>query len=110
MRAHRLDTVSQNRYTYTTLFKMHKVSDVFLTASLVGPYGRNFLERGDPHLHIGSGEHDETEDVAKNPDGNDDESHIVGNKMYLLQRQGLLVLIAHGVLIPQLSLNIQNVK
>ena len=38
-----------------------------------------------PHLHIGSGEHDKTEDVAKNPDGNEDESHHTGNKLDLFQ-------------------------
>ena len=33
----------------------------------------------DPHLHLGSGEYDKTEDVAEDPDGYDDESHHAGN-------------------------------
>ena len=41
---------------------------------------RSLIRGGDdPHLHLGSGEYDKTEDVAEDPDGYDDESHHAGN-------------------------------
>ena len=63
----------------------------------------------DPHLHIGSGEYDEAEHVAENPDGNDDEGHhVVGDEVYLLQRLIVRdILIGHYLLTPQLPLELQ---
>ena len=75
MRAHKLDTDSQSRYTYNTLFKMHKVS----------------IATNDPHLHVGPGEDKKAEDIAKNPDGYDDVSHQTESVMNHLDLLNCLI-------------------
>ena len=55
-----------------------------IQGGLVGLGQLNSRRENYPYLHIGSGEHDKTENVAEDPNGNDEEGHIVGNKLYLL--------------------------
>ena len=76
IRAHRLDTAKPNRYTYITPWA--KVSF--------------FAQQSDPHLQVGSGQHDKAEDVAEHADGHDDVSHhAVSHKLDLLN-----CLMVHG--------------